>query len=102
MEIRSRGFIPEVSVDETSIPRRAGDDSVPDANASRSLRMEAPCLRAELYNEFYSHDQHIATCIETVHTIGYTIAEIGAGGDEIRCNVNLEMTRDLISGQILK
>jgi hypothetical protein len=36
-----------------AIPRRAGDDSVPDANASRSLRIEAPCLRAELYNEFY-------------------------------------------------
>ena len=38
---------------ERAVPRRAGDDSVPDANASRSLRIEAPCLRAELYNEFY-------------------------------------------------
>jgi hypothetical protein len=56
--------------EEIRIPRRAGDDSVPEANASRSLRIDAPCLRAELYNEFCSDDQYTPTDIERVRTIG--------------------------------
>jgi hypothetical protein len=51
---KTRLLYAEASASRLSLPRSAGDDSVPDASASRSLRIEAPCLSAELYNEFYN------------------------------------------------